>query len=132
MPASSKLAQILQPLLTDELGQRVELENAEGYSVELGEGVTLEISESPVGQLLLSCMLPVQPARLSDTDTLTVLLQANLLGMDYPPVLTGLLPDQQQVVQWSSLPFHQLEPEVLKRLFNRFAQQAEKLAAWLV
>ncbi|NIF32613.1 type III secretion chaperone CesT [Enterobacter sp. Cy-643] len=131
MPAPSKLAQVLQPLLTDELGQRVELENAEGYSVELGEGVTLEISESPAGHLLLSCMLPVQPTRLSDTDTLTVLLQANLLGMDYPAVLTGLLPDQQQVVQWSSLPFHQLEPEVLKRLFNRFAQQAEKLAAWL-
>ncbi|AJZ90408.1 CesT family type III secretion system chaperone [Cedecea neteri] len=132
MPAPSKLAQILQPLLTDELGQRAELESAEGYSVELGEGVTLEISESPVGHLLLSCVLPTQPTRLSDTDTLRVLLQANLLGMDYPPVLTGLLPDRQQVVQWSSLPFHQLEPEVLQRLFNRFALQAEKLAAWLV
>ena len=132
MPASSKLAQILQPLLTDDLGQKAELENAEGYSIELAEGLTLEISESPVGHLLLSCILPVRPTRLSDTETLSVLLQANLLGMDYPPVLTGLLPEQQQVVQWSSLPFHQLEPEVLKRLFNRFALQAEKLAAWLV
>ncbi|MFB5746412.1 CesT family type III secretion system chaperone [Cedecea sp. S5-13] len=132
MPAPSKLAQILQPLLADDLGQKAELENAEGYSVELAEGLTLEISESPVGHLLLSCILPVRPTRLSDTETLSVLLQANLLGMDYPPVLTGLLPEQQQVVQWSSLPFHQLEPEVLKRLFNRFALQAEKLAAWLV
>lgn len=132
MPAPSKLAQILQPLLTDDLGQKTELENAEGYSIELAEGLTLEISESPVGHLLLSCILPVRPTRLSDTETLSVLLQANLLGMDYPPVLTGLLPEQQQVVQWSSLPFHQLEPEVLKRLFNRFALQAEKLAAWLV
>lgn len=132
MPAPSKLAHILQPLLTDDLGQKAELENAEGYSIELAEGLTLEISESPVGHLLLSCILPVRPTRLSDTETLSVLLQANLLGMDYPPVLTGLLPEQQQVVQWSSLPFHQLEPEVLKRLFNRFALQAEKLAAWLV
>ncbi|MDN8923953.1 hypothetical protein Q0P01_14260, partial [Staphylococcus aureus] len=94
--------------LTDDLGQKAELESAEGYSVELAGGLTLEISESPVGHLLLSCMLPVRPIRLSDTETLSVLLQANLLGMDYPPVLTGLLPEQQQVVQWSSLPFHQL------------------------
>jgi len=131
MPAPSKLAQVLQPLLNDEHGQKADLDSSEGYSVELSEGVTLEISESPVGHLLLSCILPVQPIRLSETETLSMLLQANLLGMDYPPVLTGLLPDQQQVIQWSSLPFHQLEPEVLKRLFNRFALQAEKLAAWL-
>ena len=132
MPAPSHLAQVLQPLLADESGQRAELENAEGYSVELSTGVTLEISESPPGHILLSCVLPARPTRLSDPETLSVLLQANLLGMDYPPVLTGLLTEQQQVVQWSSLPFHQLEPEVLKRLFNRFALQAEKLAAWLV
>ncbi|QKJ88771.1 hypothetical protein PMPD1_3860 [Paramixta manurensis] len=127
MAGSSRLFQLLTNLVEE--GELPE--TSEGYVLSLSETLSVEIEESPADHMTVSCLLNAPEERFYDWGTLAVLLQTNLLGLEHPPILVGALIEEQQILMWSRQPFILLDRPALKRLFERFATQAEKLEQWL-
>jgi len=127
----SRLKQILQPVFQLMKIDASALEESPDYVMTLDDGLSVELRESPPDYLTVSCLLPISSARFDDPQTLAILLQTNLLGLEHPPVLTGAIVEQKKIIVWTRQPFLMLDAHGLKRLFERYVEQAQKTAAWL-
>lgn len=132
MTSTTTLKMVLSPLLRQLRIDSQQLDVSSSYVMDIGDGLTLQLEESPQDHLTLSCLLPMQEADFSSPATLNTLLQCNLLGLAHPPILTATLPEQQRVLLWARQPFSALEAHQLTELFERFAGQAGKLQQFLL
>ncbi|RMQ45578.1 CesT family type III secretion system chaperone, partial [Pseudomonas syringae group genomosp. 3] len=82
-------------------------------------------------QSFLSCLVPIPAERFSDPETLGILLQTNLLGLEHPPILTGAIVEQQKIILWTRQAFLMLDQAAMLQLFNRFTEQAQRMTGWL-
>ncbi|NVZ62694.1 CesT family type III secretion system chaperone [Pseudomonas gingeri] len=128
---ASQLKQVLFPVFHQMGIDERELEVSDSYVMTLPSGLVLEWRESPHDFLTVSCLLPVSEQRFDDPDTLAILLQSNLLGLEHPPILTGAIVEQKKVILWTRQPFLMLDHSAMQRLFERFTEQADKLGNWL-
>lgn len=127
----SRLKQILQPVFQLMKIDASGLEESPDYVMTLEGGLKVELRESPPDFLTVSCLLPISAERFDDPQTLAILLQTNLLGLDHPPILTGAIVEQKKIIVWTRQPFLMLDAHGMKRLFERYVEQAQKTAGWL-
>ncbi|NWB92675.1 CesT family type III secretion system chaperone [Pseudomonas agarici] len=128
---ASQLKQVLSPVFHQVGVDERALELSDSYVMTLPSGLVLEWREAPNDFLTVSCLLPVSEQRFDDPQTLAILLQANLLGLEHPPILTGAIVEQKKVILWSRQPFLMLDHSAMLRLFERFTEQADKMGNWL-
>ncbi|MBA1229454.1 hypothetical protein G7013_07310 [Pseudomonas viridiflava] len=107
------------------------LEASDSYVVTLEGGLAIELKQSPNDFLTVSCLIPISAERFKDLETLGILLQTNLLGLEHPPILTGAIVEQQKVILWTRQAFLLLDQAAIIHLFKRFAEQAQKMQGWL-
>lgn len=127
----SRLKHILQPVFQLMKIDASGLEASPDYVMTLDDGLKVELRESPPDYLTVSCLLPISTERFDDPQTLAILLQTNLLGLEHPPVLTGAIVEQKKIIVWTRQPFLMLDAHGIKRLFERYVEQVQKTAAWL-
>ncbi|WP_296257744.1 MULTISPECIES: CesT family type III secretion system chaperone [unclassified Pseudomonas] len=127
----SQLKHVLSPVLQRMKLDASSLDTASSYVMTLESGLSIELKEAPCDYLTLSCLIPVSAQRFDDAQTLAILLQTNLLGLEHPPILTAALVEQKKVILWARQPFQLLDSGAMNRLFQRFTEQAEKMGAWL-
>jgi len=128
---ASQLKQVLLPVFQLLRLDGRELDAVTSYVMTLESGLSVEFKESPNDFLTMSCLLPVSEERFADPETLAILLQTNLLGLEHPPILTGALVEQKKVILWARQPFQLLDSAAMGRLFERFTEQAQKMEQWL-
>ncbi|NWA04490.1 CesT family type III secretion system chaperone [Pseudomonas gingeri] len=128
---ASQLKQVLSPVFHRMDIDEQALEVSDSYVMTLPSGLVLEWREAPNDFLTVSCLLPVSEQRFDDPQTLGILLQSNLLGLEHPPILTGAIVEQKKVILWTRQPFLMLDHNAMQRLFERFTEQADKLGNWL-
>ncbi|WP_034950619.1 CesT family type III secretion system chaperone [Erwinia oleae] len=131
MADSDTLKNLLMPLLQASGAAAPVLENSDSYTLSLSQSLVLELSETPQEYLTVSCLLDIPEERYDEWETLAILLQSNLLGLEHPPIITGLLIEQKKVILWTRQPFVVMDSSAMKVLVERFAQQAEHVQAWL-
>jgi hypothetical protein len=127
----SQLKQVLRPVFQQMKLDGRDLEAASSYVMTLESGLSIEFKETPNDYLTVSCLIPVLAQRFDDPETLAILLQTNLLGLEHPPILTGAIVEQKKVILWARQPFQLLDSAAMNRLFQRFTEQAEKMGQWL-
>ncbi|WP_158782854.1 CesT family type III secretion system chaperone [Pantoea sp. BAV 3049] len=132
MTGSVTLKNLLMPLLQAPGQTAPELDVSDSYTLSLSQDLILELSETPQEFLTLSCLIDIPEARYDEWETLAILLQSNLLGLEHPPVITGLLIEQKKVILWTRQPFVVMDTQSMKALVERFARQAEYVQAWLL
>ncbi|MCU5774053.1 CesT family type III secretion system chaperone [Erwiniaceae bacterium BAC15a-03b] len=132
MAASNALKNLLMPLLQAPGEAAPALEDSDSYTLSLSQDLLLELSETPQEFLTVSCLLDIPQERYDEWETLAILLQSNLLGMEHPPIITGLLIEQKKVILWTRQPFVVMDTQSMKVLVERFARQAEHVQAWLL
>lgn len=132
MSGSDTLKKLLLPLLQAQGKAAPVLEDSDSYTLSLSQDLVLELSETPQEFLTLSCLLDIPEERYDEWETLAILLQSNLLGLEHPPIITGLLIELKKVILWTRQPFVVLDTQSMKVLVERFAQQAEHVQAWLL
>lgn len=131
MADSKALKNLLLPLLQSADSAAPQLEDSDSYTLSLSDTLTLELSETPQEYLTISCLVDIPQERFDNWDTLAVLLQSNLLGLEHPPIITGLLIEQEKVILWTRQPFVVMDNPSMKLLVERFAIQAERIQNWL-
>lgn len=127
----SRLKQILQPVFQHLRVDASGLEDSANYVMTLDSGLNVELRESPPDFLTVSCLLPISEERFEDPQTLAILLQTNLLGLEHPPILTAAIVEQKKVVLWTRQPFLMLDSSAMKRLIERYIERVEKTTGWL-
>ncbi|KPY37370.1 MULTISPECIES: CesT family type III secretion system chaperone [Pseudomonas syringae group] len=127
----NRLKQILSPVFKFLAVPLKSLEDSDSYVVTLKDGLTIELKESPNDFLTVSCLIPIPVERFNDSETLGILLQTNLLGLEHPPILTGAIVEQQKIILWTRQAFLMLDQAEMLQLFNRFTEQAQKMTGWL-
>ncbi|MBP2170233.1 hypothetical protein J2125_003425 [Erwinia toletana] len=132
MAGSDTLKNLLIPLLQAAGEAAPVLDDSDSYTLSLSQDLMLELSETPQEFLTVSCLLDIPPERYDEWETLAILLQSNLLGLEHPPIITGLLIEQKKVILWTRQPFVVMDTQSMKVLVERFAQQAEHVQAWLL
>lgn len=127
----SRLKQILQPVFQRLNVNAGGLEDSPSYVLTLDDGLSVELRESPADHLTVSCLVPISSQRFEDPETLAILLQTNLLGLEHPPILTGAIVEQKKIILWTRQPFLMLDSHTMQRLFERYIEQAQKMRGWL-
>ncbi|WP_024679140.1 CesT family type III secretion system chaperone [Pseudomonas syringae] len=127
----NRLKQILSPVFKLLSVPVKSLEACDSYVVTLKDGLMIELKESPDEFLTVSCLVPIPAERFSDPETLGILLQTNLLGLEHPPILTGAIVEQQKIILWTRQAFLMLDQAAMLQLFNRFTEQAQRMTGWL-
>jgi hypothetical protein len=123
--------QVLLPVLQHAGINSNSLDPSNSYVISLKSGLTIEAKEAPSDFLTISCLLPISAERFTDPETLAILLQTNLLGLEHPPLLTGAIVEQQKIILWGREALVMLDRNATLRLFTRFTEQAERLMQWL-
>ncbi|OBS39807.1 hypothetical protein [Pseudomonas syringae] len=127
----NRLKKLLMPVFQLLGVPLAKLETSDSYVVTLEGGLAIEMKESPNDFLTVSCLIPVSAERFKDPETLGILLQTNLLGLEHPPILTGAIVEQQKVIVWTRQAFLILDQAAMIRLFSRFTEHAQKTKGWL-
>ena len=127
----NRLKQILSPVFKLLSVPVKSLEACDSYVVTLKDGLAIELKESPDEFLTVSCLEPIPAERFNDRETLAILLQTNLLGLEHPPILTGAIVEQQKIILWTRQAFLMLDQAAMLQLFNRFTEQAQRMTGWL-
>ena len=127
----SRLKHILQPVFQMMNVEPAHLENSARYVLTLEGDLRVELSELPPDHLTVSCLLPIPHERFDDPQTPAILLQTNLLGLEHPPILTGAVVEQKKIILWTRQPFLMLDRHAVKRLVERYVEQAQKMRGWL-
>jgi hypothetical protein len=127
----NRLTQILAPVFRHLAVPVKNLQASDSYVITLEGGLAIEMKESPDEFLTVSCLVPIPAERFQDPETLGILLQTNLLGLEHPPILTGAIVEQQKVILWTRQAFLMLDQPAMIQLFNRFTEQAQKMKGWL-
>ncbi|KAA8712090.1 hypothetical protein [Pseudomonas cannabina] len=127
----SRLKKLLMPVFQLLAVPVDKLEASDSYVVTLKGGLAIEMKESPDDFLTVSCLIPISAERFQDPETLGILLQTNLLGLEHPPILTAAIVEQQKVIMWTRQAFLILDQAAMIRLFKRFTEQAQKTKGWL-
>ena len=127
----SRLKQVLLPVFQAMNVDARRLEESDNYVMTLEGDLSVELSESPPDFLTVSCLLPISSQRFMDPETLGILLQTNVLGLEHPPILTGAIVEQKKIILWTRQPFLMLDSRAMQRLFERYIEQAQKMRSWL-
>jgi hypothetical protein len=114
------------------LGMKAQVaQEADGsYGLALSDGCFLQLQNQPANLLTLTSVVDIPSSDLETADLWNI-LQANLLRLEQPPIITAGLADNGGIVIWCREHLSQVDSVSLAALITRFQNHCEGVKSWL-
>lgn len=100
------------------------------YELALSNDLVLQLQNQPANLLTLTSVVDIPLSALEAGDLWSI-LQANLLRLEQPPIITAALADNRGMVIWCREHLSQVDSVALAALITRFNDHCEGVRNWL-